>query len=89
MLDKAFENDIKRILIEQSALTNTTTALEAAILADSEKINEAVKRGIRVASVVSPKEHDICMVYENALFNRSLNFKTFIDADSARHWLSS
>jgi len=89
LLDKAIEFNVRRILLDETGLKNTTTSLDASLLADSAEVNTATIRGIRVANVVSNEGYALAVTYENALFNRSLNCKTFLEKDQAMQWLTS
>nr|WP_321513046.1 hypothetical protein [uncultured Pseudodesulfovibrio sp.] len=89
ILEKAIEYNTKRVLLDERNLTNLTTSLDASLLAQSAEVDKAAILGIRVANLVSQKGYSIAVIYENALFNRSLNCKTFTDKEQAIQWLTS
>ncbi|BDQ38299.1 hypothetical protein SYK_26590 [Pseudodesulfovibrio nedwellii] len=89
ILNKTYKYGIKRILLDQTGLKNNTSSLDASLLANSVEIDMAAVQGIRVATIVTPNEYSIAVTYENALFNRSLNCKTFMEKEQAMQWLTS
>nr|WP_321260542.1 hypothetical protein [uncultured Pseudodesulfovibrio sp.] len=89
ILDTVTKSNVKRVLRDETNLTNLTTSLDATLLAQSAEVDMAAILGIRVANVVKQEGYPIAITYENALFNRSLNCKTFIEKEQAIQWLTS